>query len=166
MNAGYLPPEHWVHGPEGGGRILGEACHIFDLFRFLTGVPAVEVSATGIRAARRDVSATDNFTATIRYADGSVCTLLYTAQGGRELPKEHLELHADGRSFLLDDYRRLKSFAANLNIRTRNQEKGHIEELIAFHQAIAGSLDRQALWEEALEVTRTTLEVDRQVRGH
>jgi predicted dehydrogenase len=165
MNAGYLPPEHWVHGPEGGGRILGEACHILDLFRFLTGARAVEVSATGIRAARRDVSPTDNFTATIRYAEGSVCTLLYTAQGGRELPKETLEMHGERRSFTLEDYRRLRSFGAKLNIRTRTQEKGHLEELLAFHEAIAGSLDRRQLWEEAVEATHTALEVDRQVLG-
>ena len=165
MNAGYLPPEHWVHGADGGGRLLGEACHIFDLFRFLVGAPAVEVSASGVRAARRDVLPTDNFTATIRYAEGSVCTLLYTAQGGRELPKEGLEVHGDGRSFLLDDYRQLRSFGAKLDMRTRTQEKGHLEELVAFHQAITGSLDCRILWDEAVEVTRTALEVDRQIRG-
>ena len=32
MNAGYIPMDHWVHGDEGGGRNLGEACHIYDLF--------------------------------------------------------------------------------------------------------------------------------------
>ena len=25
MNAGYMPATHWVHGPEGGGRNIGEA---------------------------------------------------------------------------------------------------------------------------------------------
>ncbi len=60
--------------------------------------------------------------------------------------------------------RRLRSFGTKLNMRTRTHEKGHREELIAFHQAIAGSLDRRALWDEAVEVTRTALEVDRQVR--
>jgi predicted dehydrogenase/threonine dehydrogenase-like Zn-dependent dehydrogenase len=165
MNSGYVPPEHWVHSAEGGGRVLGEACHIFDLFRFLTGAPAVEVWATGIRATRRDLFPTDNFTATIRYAEGSVCTLLYTAQGGRELPKEAMELHVDGRSFVLDDYRHLRSFGAPVGLRTKRQEKGHREELLAFHHAITGQRDRRALWHEAVEVTRTTLEVDQQVRG-
>jgi predicted dehydrogenase len=165
MNAGYLPPDHWTQGPEGGGRALGEACHIFDLFRFLTGSFAVDVSATGIRSPRQDVAATDNFTATIRYADGSVCTLLYTAQGGKELAKEAFELHVDGRSFVVDDYRTLTGFGTADQLRTKTQEKGHHEELIAFHNAITGALDRRALWDEAVEVTRMTLEVDRQVRG-
>ena len=165
MNAGYLPPEHWVHSPEGGGRVLGEACHIFDLFRFLVGAAAVETWATGVHANQRDMLPTDNFTATVRYGDGSVCTLLYTAQGGKDLPKEALEMHVDGRSFLLDDYKSLTAFGTTTHLRTRTREKGHYEELIAFHQAIAGALDRRMMWEEAVEVTRTALEVDRQVRG-
>ena len=36
MNAGRLPPDHWVHTAEGGGRNIGEACHIYDVFTFLT----------------------------------------------------------------------------------------------------------------------------------
>jgi predicted dehydrogenase/threonine dehydrogenase-like Zn-dependent dehydrogenase len=165
MNIGYLPPDHWTQGVEGGGRVLGEACHIFDLFRFLVGAPAAEVRAMGVRAARWDVFSTENFTATIRYADGSICSLLYTTQGGRDLPKEALELHTDGRSFLIDDYRRLQSFGVTADLRTKKQEKGHYEELLAFHQAITESLDRRALWDEAVEVTRTTQEVDRQVQS-
>ena len=165
MNAGYLPPEHWVHGVEGGGRIVGEACHIFDLFRFFAGEPAVESWATGLHASQRDVQATDNFTATVRYADGSLCTLLYTAQGAKDLPKEALEMHVEGRSFILDDYRSLCAFGTKVKLHTRRQEKGHLEELNAFRDAIRGLLDRRTLWEEAVEVSRVALEVDRQVRG-
>jgi predicted dehydrogenase len=165
MNAGYLPADHWTHGPEGGGRALGEACHILDLFRFLTGSPAVDVCAMGVRSSRRDVGPADNFSATVRYADGSVCTLLYTTQGAKALPKESLELHVDGKSFLVDDYKCLKSFGAKLEIRTRTQDKGHSEELIAFHRAIIGRLDLRNLWAEAVEVTRTTLTIDRIVRS-
>jgi predicted dehydrogenase/threonine dehydrogenase-like Zn-dependent dehydrogenase len=165
MNAGYVPPQHWVHGAEGGGRILGEACHIFDLFRFLVGAHAVEIRASGVRAARGDMLPTDNFTATVQYAEGSVCTLLYTSRGGHDLPKEALELHWDGRSCLLDDYRSLRGFGIKVSLRTRRQEKGHPEELLAFQQIVAGSLDRRAIWDEAVEVTRTALEVDRQVRS-
>jgi predicted dehydrogenase len=164
MNAGYLPLEHWVHSPEGGGRVLGEACHILDLFRFLTSSSAVEVSATGIRSPRRDVTPTDNFSAIIRYGDGSVCTLLYTAQGGKELPKEFLEMHVDGRSFVLEDYKRLTSFGTTAQIRTRTQEKGHYEELVAFHKMVTGALDHRAIWAESVEVTCTALEIDRRVR--
>lgn len=165
MNTEPIPPESWVHGVEGGGRIIGEACHIFDVFRFLVGASAVEIQALGVLAKHADVMPTDNFTATVRYAEGSICTLLYTARGGRGLPKEALELHVDGRSFLFDDYRRLWGIGAKVDFQTRRQDKGHCDELMAFHQAIIGSLDRKALWDEAVEVTRTAFEVDRQVRG-
>jgi predicted dehydrogenase/threonine dehydrogenase-like Zn-dependent dehydrogenase len=165
MNVDYFPPGHWAHGAEGGGRILGEACHIFDLFGFLTDSPAVEVLATGVHSNHRDVLDTDNFTATIRYADGSVCTLLYTAGGGKGLSKEVLEMHVDGQSFVLDDYRALTSFGAQLNLKTKKQEKGHQEELIAFHKTICGSLDQGRIWTAAVEVSRTTFEVDQKVRG-
>ena len=43
MNAGYIPLDAWQQGAEGGGRNLGEACHIYDLFVFLTGPLPVPV---------------------------------------------------------------------------------------------------------------------------
>jgi hypothetical protein len=36
MNAGYIPLDHWVHGEEGEAG-TSEACHVYDLFTFLTG---------------------------------------------------------------------------------------------------------------------------------
>ena len=57
MNAGYLPPGHWVHGPEGGGRNIGEACHIYDLFQAITGSTWTECTALSIGRSRRAVSA-------------------------------------------------------------------------------------------------------------
>jgi len=36
VNAGMLPPTHWVQDPEvGGGRIIGEVCHFIDFFNYL-----------------------------------------------------------------------------------------------------------------------------------
>lgn len=165
MSAAYRPPEDWVHGPEGGGRIRSEACHIFDLFHYLVGAPAAKIHTTGVGIARHDIVPTDNATVTIQYTEGSVCTLLYTAQGGAALPKEAMELHVGHRSYLLDDYRQLQGFGAKLDFRTKRQDKGHKQELVAFHQAIAGELDRKALWEAAVEATRIALEADRQLQG-
>ena len=49
INAGYLPPDHWVNDREqGGGRILGEVCHFVDLLMFLAGSPVVEVEARAV----------------------------------------------------------------------------------------------------------------------
>jgi len=56
MNAGYIPGDHWVHGPHGGGRNIGEACHIYDLFNALTGSQPVDVQAMTIVPASGRVS--------------------------------------------------------------------------------------------------------------
>ena len=49
VNAGYIPPDHWVNDQDqGGGRILGEVCHFVDFVCFLTGACAVEVQAQSL----------------------------------------------------------------------------------------------------------------------
>jgi predicted dehydrogenase len=133
MNAGYLPPTHWTQTEEGGGRIIGEACHIIDLFQYLVDAPVDEVSATTLDPTAEHVLAGDNVSATLRYADGSVATLLYTALGSSELGKEYMEVFVDGKVLVLDDYRALHTYGIpNKNRGDSNQQKGHLEELQAF----------------------------------
>ncbi|MGE0207002.1 MAG: bi-domain-containing oxidoreductase, partial [Candidatus Babeliales bacterium] len=44
MNAGFIPKNHWIQTEVGAGRIIGEACHIFDLFVHLTDSYPVALS--------------------------------------------------------------------------------------------------------------------------
>lgn len=137
MNAGYLPPDHWTQTAEGGGRIIGEACHIFDLFQYLIAAPALEVSATAIAPQTGHLLAGDNLAATLRYADGSVATLLYTSLGSPDLGKEYMELYADGKVLVLDDYRSLQVFGSHARgLTTPVVDKGHKDELSFFAQLI------------------------------
>ena len=54
VNAGFLPPDHWVNDREqGGGRILGEVCHFVDLLMFLAASPIVEVEGRALAASPR-----------------------------------------------------------------------------------------------------------------
>lgn len=164
MNAGLVPPDHWVRGPEGGGRIIGEACHIFDLFTFLTGARATRVSAHAIRPRTGAASARDNFTATVGYADGSVCTLLYSALGAEDVPKEYAEVYADGATLILDDFRALTVHGRRAaGIRRGAQDKGHLAELEAFHAQIAGRAPVAMGVDELTAGARVSLLVDRQV---
>ena len=87
MNAGFISPDHWVHSEEGGGRIIGEACHIYDLFNFLTNSEAETVDVSAISPKTEHISPRDNFTTTIRYSDGSICNLIYTSLGNASDPK-------------------------------------------------------------------------------
>ncbi|MBI2115532.1 MAG: bi-domain-containing oxidoreductase [candidate division NC10 bacterium] len=165
MNAGPLPPDHWVNGPEGGGRAVGEACHILDLFRSLTGSPAEGVTATPIRPQSAACRADENFVATLRYRDGSVCTLMYTALGARDFPKEAMEIYADGKVLALDDYRSLEIHGGKgAGLRTSLQDKGHRAELEAFHRLVTGQAEAPMTPEEMVEVTELSLAIRDQVR--
>jgi predicted dehydrogenase/threonine dehydrogenase-like Zn-dependent dehydrogenase len=160
MNAGPLPPGHWVNGPEGGGRAVGEACHILDLFAYLTGAPAVEVTATAIRSSAANCRPDENFVTTLRYGDGSVCTLLYTALGAREFPKEAMEIYADGTVVVLDDYRTLEVHGGKASgLRTMRQDKGHRAELEVFHRAATGKGPAPMTVDEMVEVTERSFAI-------
>ena len=144
MNAGFIPATHWVHGPEGGGRNLGEACHIYDLFNALVDGAAVrKVDVTPIRPGGPPWQRSDNFVATVGYADGSVCTLAYTALGDKAFPKERLDVFADGKVVELDDYKQLAVHGGRSKPwSAASAQKGQLEELVA----LADSLRRGKPW--------------------
>jgi predicted dehydrogenase/threonine dehydrogenase-like Zn-dependent dehydrogenase len=166
MNAGPLPPGHWVNSPEGGGRAVGEACHILDLFAYLTGSSAAAVRATAIHPTSPACRGDENFVATLRYRDGSVCTLLYTALGARDFPKEEMEVYVDGRVLVLDDYRVLEVYGGKgPGLRTTLPDKGHRAELEAFHRLVTGQGEPPTTLEEMIGVTELTFAVRDQVTG-
>ena len=50
MNAGYIPSDSWVQDMKvGGGRVIGEACHLIDLITFFVGssIKSVSMQALG-----------------------------------------------------------------------------------------------------------------------
>ena len=88
MNAGYVPPDHWLHGVEGGGRIIGEACHIVDLFSYLVDAPVRSVTSSSLDPSTSSVLADDNRVILLSYEDGSIAVLEYFAIGSKVFPKE------------------------------------------------------------------------------
>jgi predicted dehydrogenase/threonine dehydrogenase-like Zn-dependent dehydrogenase len=137
MNAGFLPREHWVQTEEGGGRNIGEACHIYDVFNYLAESEVASVDAHAIEPRTEQWLKNDNFVATLKYADGSICSLVYTALGAKEVPKEHLEVFVDGKVIQLNDYQELRVFGfKGQDLKSRAQEKGHWEELQAFARSL------------------------------
>ena len=115
MNAGYVSPDHWVHSDEGGGRNLGEACHIYDLFSYLTNSKINQVYARSIRPRTEYYSARDNFVATLGFDDGSIANLTYTSLGTPKYSKEEMNIYVDGSILHLDDYRNLNVFGSRMN---------------------------------------------------
>ncbi len=161
MNAGYIPLDNWVHGLEGGGRNRGEACHIYDLFTYLTGSKIVAVEAKAIAPATGHYSRTDNFVATMTFEDGSVATLTYTALGSKEYPKEQLEVFVDGKVLVLNDYKQLAiSGSKAKGLETKVVSKGQKEELEAFAHAIQqGGEWPIPLWQQ-VQVTEISFAVE------
>ena len=137
MNAGYIPMEHWTQTEEGGGRIIGEGCHIFDLFNYFTDSEPESISLNRIRPVTDHVSGSDNCVVTVKYGDGSVCTLTYTGQGHKEYGKEFCEIFVDGMVIVIDDYKLLRGYGVKLNeMKSSIPEKGQFEELEAFYRQI------------------------------
>jgi predicted dehydrogenase/threonine dehydrogenase-like Zn-dependent dehydrogenase len=163
MNAGHIPLDHWVHGPEGGGRNLGEACHIYDLFTYLADAAVVEVSAHAIVPRSHHYGRTDNFIATMSFADGSVASLTYTALGHRDRPKELAELYVDGKVAVLEDYKRLQVIGTGERApRSSLQDKGLKAELVAFADAVNGN-GWPVPWWQQLQAARIALAVEAQL---
>jgi predicted dehydrogenase/threonine dehydrogenase-like Zn-dependent dehydrogenase len=118
-------PDHWLNDPrQGGGRILGEACHMFDFANWLLGSP-LRVLAAAVPAPV-GVDSPESASITVQYADGSVATIHYSGLGPASMPKERIELLSGGRSWALEDFRILTSFGSDgESTSTSKGDKGH-----------------------------------------
>ena len=134
VNAGPLPADHWLLDPEeGGGRIVGEACHFFDFLCWLLGEEPASVHATapaGLNGPPQELAAT------LRFSGGSVGTILYAASGHSAVPKERVEVFKGGRSVVLDDFRHLSVDGSKS--RAWADAKGYEAEIAGFLQAVRG----------------------------
>ena len=105
VNAGRLPADHWTLDPQqGGGRIVGEACHFVDLLRFLSGSAIVSA-----RAVSRDVDGQDGGCFELTFANGDVAALNYRTDLPAHLPKERITVEGEGYSAVIDNWRSLRS---------------------------------------------------------
>lgn len=133
INAGYIPSDHWVQDPaRGGGRIIGEGCHFIDLLSFLANSPVTTVSAAMVGGSA--TVRTDKMSIVLGFADGSVGTVNYFANGSKRYPKEILEVFSDGRVLKMENFRvtRGYGFAGFKKFKTLRQDKGHKNEVAAF----------------------------------
>lgn len=159
VNAGAVPLSHWTQDPREGGRIVGEGCHFVDFLRFLVGSPIRNVQAQMMGAARGGSVDEDKATITLEFADGSLGTVHYFANGSRRFPKERVEVFSQGRVLVLDNFRALRTYGGRgfHGKRLWRQDKGHAREVAAFLDRVACGGDSPIPWEELEEVARVTL---------
>ena len=162
VNAGALPAGHWTLDPAvGGGRIVGEGCHFVDLLRHLAGAPIVAGSSTFQRvggSVRPDVASLQ-----LRFADGSIGTVHYLANGSRDFPKERLEVFCGGGVLQLDNFRDLRGYGwpGFKRQKLSRQDKGHTAELAALVTAVRDAQPSPIPWEELVEVSRWSIRLGR-----
>ncbi len=124
MNAGFIPADHWVQSMEaGGGRIIGEACHLIDLITYFTGslVDSVVMNAMG----KNPEENTDNAVIMLKYKDGSLGVINYLANGNKAYAKERIEIYSQGRNIIIDNFRQSKFYGFSGSSLKKSQDKGH-----------------------------------------
>ncbi|RYE49438.1 MAG: dehydrogenase [Hyphomicrobiales bacterium] len=158
VNAGAIPTSHWSQDREqGGGRLIGEACHFIDLLRHLAGAPISSARLNRMASARGDTATID-----LGFADGSIGTIHYFASGTKAFPKERLEVFSAGRIAQLDNFRTLTGFgwAGLKRQRLWRQDKGQAACIGAFVDALAKRAPSPIAFEELIEVSRTAIALE------
>lgn len=161
VNAGAIPADHWTQDPDvGGGRIVGEGCHFIDLLRHLAGAPIVRHQAIALGRHPGLETTSDKATLVLEFADGSVGTIHYLANGDKGFPKERLEVFCAGRVLQLDNFRRLRGWGwkgfSGMNL--WRQDKGQAACARAFVEAIGRGDAPPIPLDEVIEVSRVSIE--------
>ena len=156
INAGHIPADFWIQDKAvGGGRIIGEGCHWLDFMVYIVGKPITQVSATMVGQTQGMESRDDKMSVTVGFADGSIGTLHYFANGHKSYPKETFELFCDGKILRLDNFRKLIGFGWS-NFKKMNlfsQNKGHKAEYRFFVERIKNGGDPLIPFAEIENVT-------------
>jgi len=161
-----VPRDHWSQElATGGGRIVGEACHFIDVCRFLAGAPVEELQVVTARTSEGRVI-DDIALLQLLFADGSVGTIQYIANGNRGFPKERVELFYDGKTLRIDNYRMISAWGVS-GVATRwprSQDKGHTSLVKAFVEAVKSGGESPIPVNELLEVSALSIHAARLAR--
>jgi predicted dehydrogenase/threonine dehydrogenase-like Zn-dependent dehydrogenase len=162
VNAGWLPPDHWLNDPhQGGGRILGEVCHFVDFLRFLTESNPVRVETRSLPNPGR--YSNDNVVCALQFVDGSHGTITYLANGDKSYSKERIEVFGGGRIAVLDDFRRLELVHNGHKQVFRSllrQDKGHRGEWEAFTEVVRTGGDSPLALSEIVSTMMATFALE------
>jgi threonine dehydrogenase-like Zn-dependent dehydrogenase/predicted dehydrogenase len=164
MNLGAISKEQRFVGAWRFGGVMAQAAYILDLFYFLAGSKPMSVSVESIRTAGDNSFSTDNFTANVSFADGSLCSLLFTTLGHSDAGSEQLELFFDAKSIIMTDYKNLTGygFAPYFDEKDREPDLGVQNMLLDFLQHARNNKNILTT-EELLVSTKLALSVDRMV---
>ncbi|MGY4706891.1 bi-domain-containing oxidoreductase [Candidatus Bipolaricaulota sp. J31] len=166
VNAGPVPPDHWVHDPEqGGGRIIGEVCHFVDLIQYLAGSVPVRVYAETLDSEAYKPS--DNVVITLKMANGSIGSITYVAGGDKSFPRERVEVFGGGAVGVIENFRSA-TFVRNAKRRRKRNflaiDRGHRGELEALFAAIRAGRGAPVAMEDYVATTLATFAMEKSLR--
>jgi len=131
INAGFIPPDHWIQNPQiGGGRIIGEVCHFVDTLIFLTDSIPVSVFAETVSHHLEQTPTDDTLAITIKFEDGSLGIIEYFSNGSTSMPKEYCEIFWENQSAILNNFEFVTIYYKNKVVKKKfDGKKGHKEEI-------------------------------------
>jgi len=156
INAGSIPADTWIQDPAiGGGRIIGEVCHFVDFLTFMCGSLPVRVYASALPVPGH---LNDTLTVNLEFANESIGTICYFANGSKRIPKEYIEVYQSGLTGIIRDFKQLDIFGSSKQERKKllNQNKGQADMVKAFINRIKDGGSPLIRAEEIFAVTRTT----------
>jgi predicted dehydrogenase len=161
VNAGPIPRDNWLQDPEeGGGRIIGEACHFVDFLQYMAGCYSLRVHAEMLRSGSQGKDTADNVSLILTFSDGSVGTINYLANGDPGFSKERVEIFGGGSVCIIDDFRYAEiASGGNRQKFSGHQDKGHNSELREFVEAVSKGEKVPMDFQESIAVTLTTFKI-------
>lgn len=156
-NVGEIPSNHWAQDRAlGGGRILGEACHFIDLLVYLNNAAITKIEVMPMQSQNRDTASIN-----LGFADGSIGTIHYFANGNRGFSKERVEIFQQGQVLVLDNFRKLTGIGWR-GFKKQNlwrQDKGQWQSPRAFVEAAMSGGAKPIPLDEIFAVAETSIKV-------
>jgi predicted dehydrogenase/threonine dehydrogenase-like Zn-dependent dehydrogenase len=168
VNAGQLPAGHWSHdSTEGGGRVIGEACHFMDFVQYLTDALPARVCAEGVSNKRTADYVDDSVVISMGMTDGSVASIIYVASGDKSVAKEQVEIFCDRSVATIDDFKggTFVRDGKKVKLGGGNQDKGHAAEISAFFEAARGRTQAPISLESLVATSLASFAVIESARG-
>jgi predicted dehydrogenase/threonine dehydrogenase-like Zn-dependent dehydrogenase len=156
MNAGFIPANSWVHDLKvGGGRIVGEACHLIDLITFFSEslVDEVVMTAAGVNPEET----TDNASILLKYKNGSVGVINYFSNGSKAYSKERIEIYSQGRTMIIDNFRKLQCYGYSTSGFSKSQDKGHHMQFKRFYEKLIQGGQELIPFHETMNTSRASI---------
>jgi predicted dehydrogenase/threonine dehydrogenase-like Zn-dependent dehydrogenase len=166
VHAGQLEKNSWYLDAAEGSRFAGEAGHFIDVLSHLVGARPVSVMASRLKPANPTADDLDNVSALVRYADGSVASLMYLTQGALKVPKEYLEVFGGGITAQMHNFESLVLFEHDRQKKTSMRiDKGQQAEMDAFVAAVKRGAAMPIALESLLDTTAVTLAIEESARS-